>query len=156
MRFSTTRGGPSALPYASARLLVENMARLSWMKKNDPCFTLETITMYVVGILSYIIWSIKVTGNRWSLRNSDQDSQHLACKGPRARPSAATVNAQVDPIYTQNPHWGLVTPYGGRDLGQHWFRLWLVDWRHEAITWINFDLSSLRSSHLRAVSLEIS
>ena len=41
-------------------------------------------------------------------------------------------------------------PYGGRDLGQHW--------RHQAITWTNVDLSSLRSSivHLRAISLEIS
>ena len=49
-------------------------------------------------------------------------------------------------------------PYGGRDLGQHWFRQWLVAWRHQAITWINVDLSSLRSCdvHLRTISLEIS
>ena len=51
-----------------------------------------------------------------------------------------------------------MTPYGGRDLGQHCFRWWLVAWRHQAITWTNVDLSSLRSSdvHLRAISLEIS
>ena len=51
-------------------------------------------------------------------------------------------------------HWGLVTPYGSRDLGQHWLRQWLGAWRHQAITWTNVDLSSLRSSdiHLRAVS----
>ena len=50
-------------------------------------------------------------------------------------------------------HCGLVTPYGGRDLGQHWFRKWLVAWRHQAITWIKVDLSSVRSSgiHLSAI-----
>ena len=49
-----------------------------------------------------------------------------------------------------------MTPYGGGDLGQHWFRYWLVAWQHQAITWNNVELSSLRSSdvHLRAISLE--
>ena len=42
-------------------------------------------------------------------------------------------------------HCGLVTPYGGRDLGQHWLRKWLVAWRHQAITWTNVDLPSVRS-----------
>ena len=53
---------------------------------------------------------------------------------------------------------GLVTPYGGRDLDQHWFRYWLVAWRHQAITWTNVDLSSQRSRNvnLRAISLQIS
>ena len=37
-------------------------------------------------------------------------------------------------------NWGLVTPFGDIDLGQH--RLW----RHQAITWTNVDLSSVRSS----------
>ena len=51
-------------------------------------------------------------------------------------------------------HWGLMTPYGGRDLGQHWLGWWLVAWRHLAITWTNVDLFSIRSSdmHLRALS----
>ena len=55
-------------------------------------------------------------------------------------------------------HCGLVMPYGCRDLGQHWFRKWLVAWWHQAITWTNVDMSSLRSSdvHLRAISFEIS
>ena len=54
-------------------------------------------------------------------------------------------------------HCGLVTPYGGMDLGQHWFREWLVAWRHQAITRTNVDLSSIRHSriHLRAISQEI-
>ena len=54
-------------------------------------------------------------------------------------------------------HWGLVTPYGHVDLGQHWFRYWLVAWRHQAITWTNVDLSSVRSCgiHVRAISQEI-
>ena len=40
----------------------------------------------------------------------------------------------------------------------HWFRSWLVAWQHQAITWTNVDLSSLRSRdvHLTAISLEIS
>ena len=42
-------------------------------------------------------------------------------------------------------HCGLVTPYGTSDLVQHWFRLWLVAWRHQAITWTNVDFLSLRS-----------
>ena len=54
-------------------------------------------------------------------------------------------------------HSGLVTPYGDRDLGQHWLRYWLVAWRHQAITWANVDLSSVRASgiHLSANSQEI-
>ena len=55
-------------------------------------------------------------------------------------------------------HWGLVTPYGDRDLGQHWLRQWLVAWRHQAITWTNVDLSSVRSCDipLGAISQKIS
>ena len=54
-------------------------------------------------------------------------------------------------------HWGLVTPYGVGDLGQHWLRKWLVAWRHQAITWTNVDLSWVRSSgiHLSAFLQEI-
>ena len=54
-------------------------------------------------------------------------------------------------------HWGLVTPYGNKDLCHHWLRQWLVAWRHQAITWTNVDLSSVRSSdiHLRASSQDI-
>ena len=53
-------------------------------------------------------------------------------------------------------HWPLVTPYGDRDLGQLWLTLWLVAWRHQAITWTNVDLSTLRSYgiHPRALSWE--
>ena len=65
------------------------------------------------------------------------------------------------PIWHTNvslTHCGLVTPYGGRDLGQHWCSKWLVAWRHQPITWTNVDLSSIRSHyvHLRAISLVIS
>ena len=47
-----------------------------------------------------------------------------------------------------------ITVYGDIDLGQHRLRLWLVAWRHQAITWTNVDLSSVRSSgiHLRTIS----
>ena len=54
-------------------------------------------------------------------------------------------------------HCGLVTPYGDMDLCRHWFRLWLVAWWHQAITWTNVDWSSVKSSdiHIRAISLEM-
>ena len=35
------------------------------------------------------------------------------------------------------------------NLGQHWFRQWLVAWRHQAIAWTNVDLSSVRWSGIR-------
>ena len=53
--------------------------------------------------------------------------------------------------------FGLVTPYGDINVGQHWFRYWLVAWRHQAIIWTNIDLSSVRSNgiHLSAILQEI-
>ena len=56
--------------------------------------------------------------------------------------------------YSLLTHCGPVTPYGDRDLGQHWLRQWLVAWRHQAITWIIADLSSVRLNdiHHRAIS----
>ena len=56
----------------------------------------------------------------------------------------------------QLTHCGLVMPYGVTELGQHWLRWWLVAWQHQAITWTNVDLSSVRSLgiHLRALSLD--
>ena len=41
---------------------------------------------------------------------------------------------------------------------QHGFRLWLVAWLNQAITWTNVDLSSMRSSdiHLKAISQKTS
>ena len=54
-------------------------------------------------------------------------------------------------------HCGLVTPYGYRDLGQHWLRQWLVAWGYQAITWTYVDFSWLKSSdiHIRAISQEM-
>ena len=50
-----------------------------------------------------------------------------------------------------------MTPYGDRDLGQHWLRKWLVAWRHQTVTWANVDWSSVKSSiiHIRAISQEM-
>ena len=49
-----------------------------------------------------------------------------------------------------------VTLYGDIDLGEHWSSLWLVVWWHQAITWTNVKLLSMRSSdnHLREISQE--
>ena len=44
--------------------------------------------------------------------------------------------------------------YGDTYLRQHWFRLWLVAWRPQAITWTKVDFSSARfcGIHLRPIS----
>ena len=43
-------------------------------------------------------------------------------------------------------HCGLVTPYSIWDLSQYRFRLWLVTWWHQAITWTYVDLPTTRPS----------
>ena len=40
-------------------------------------------------------------------------------------------------------HCDLVMPCGDIDLGQNWFRQWIVAWRHQTITWTNVDLGSV-------------
>ena len=54
-------------------------------------------------------------------------------------------------------HCDLVTPHGVQELDHHWSRQWLVAWRHQAITWNNVDISSVRSNgiHLRTISQEM-
>ena len=52
--------------------------------------------------------------------------------------------------------FGLVMSYGDTNLGQHWFRQWLVACWHQAITWTNADLSKVFCGlHLRAISQEV-
>ena len=46
-------------------------------------------------------------------------------------------------------HYGRMTSYDDIDLRKRWLRQWLVAWRHQAITWTNVDLSSVRSSDIR-------
>ena len=60
-------------------------------------------------------------------------------------------------ILSTSGHCGLVTPYGDIDLGQHWFRYWLVAWWHRTVAWTTVALSSVRcsSDHVRAISQEI-
>ena len=47
--------------------------------------------------------------------------------------------------------------YGDQEIHQHWFRLWLAAWRHQAITRTNDDLSSIKTCdiHMRAISQEM-
>ena len=77
----------------------------------------------------------------------------------------ATMYAAAQGLYTrlmfavscsELTHCGLATPYGDKELSQHWPRKWLVAWRHQAITWTNVDLQSVRSCgiHRRALSCE--
>ena len=40
--------------------------------------------------------------------------------------------------------WVKTKPYGKINLGHHWFRQWLVAWRHQAITWTNVHFSLVR------------
>ena len=58
-------------------------------------------------------------------------------------------------LHRNSTYCGLVTPYGDRDMGQHWLRQWLVAWQHQAITWTNVDLSSVEicGIHLTTILL---
>ena len=58
---------------------------------------------------------------------------------------------------TDLTYCGLVTPYGDRDLGQHWLRKWLRAWRHQTITWTDIDWQSVKSSdiHISTISQEM-
>ena len=35
----------------------------------------------------------------------------------------------------------LLTPYGDRELDPHWFRQWVVAWRHRSVAWTNVESS---------------
>ena len=54
-------------------------------------------------------------------------------------------------------HCGLLMPCTHIHLGQHWPRQWLVSSQHQAITWNNGDLSSVKSFsiHLMPISKEM-
>ena len=63
----------------------------------------------------------------------------------------------VHPKYTHLLiHWGLVTPYGGIDLGQHWLRLWLVAWQHQAIAWTMLTWEHWPSTHTTSTFIVVS
>ena len=53
-------------------------------------------------------------------------------------------------------HWP-VMPYGNTDLRQHWLRKWLITRGHQAFTWANFDLSTMRPvpTKLRPISQKL-
>ena len=53
-------------------------------------------------------------------------------------------------------HWGLVTPYGDRDLGQHWLRQWLVAWRHQTITWTNVQFCGIHLTTILLIAFKVS
>ena len=57
-------------------------------------------------------------------------------------------------VYTIHSLW----PSGDIDFGQHWPRWWLVSWGHQATTWCNVDLLSLKFTdiHLRAILQDMS
>ena len=63
-------------------------------------------------------------------------------------------NISVDAQKNWNAYAGPVMPYGGTNLGQYWLRQWLVAWRHQVLTQINVDFSSVRfcGNHLRAIT----
>ena len=50
-------------------------------------------------------------------------------------------------------HCGIVSPHDDTKLGYHWFKQWLLAWLHQAITWNNVDLPSVRSfsAHARVM-----
>ena len=71
----------------------------------------------------------------------DLGSQGISSHGIEPVEYVQTTNIMLS-MDNELTHCSLVTPYGDRDMGQHWLRQWLVAWRHQAITWTNVDLSS--------------
>ena len=71
----------------------------------------------------------------------------------RENPSPYT----LDILRCSLTQWSLVTAYGVIEHSQHWFMWWLVAWRHQAITWIIVDFSSLMlcDRHLKAISQRV-
>ena len=87
------------------------------------------------------------------------------CNGlvpPSNKPQPQPVLIQIySPHGIARPQWvnslwhsGIVTPYGDRDLSQHWLKKWLVAWLHQAITRTYVDLSS-SDIHIMAISQEM-
>ena len=55
----------------------------------------------------------------------------------------------VDALLSVNPLWPSDAIWRHRSTCQHWLRQWLDAWRHQAITWTNVNVSSVRSSGIR-------
>ena len=69
---------------------------------------------------------------------------NIHCIGPVSYRNSTLVGNNIRKLHFEklksySTHCGLVTPYGDRDVGQHWLKQWLVAWRHKAITWTNAD-----------------
>ena len=108
----------------------------------------------------------------WHMSEKDDRTiwtdSHKICKKSVAMPTYSILPSRdqiwCETVITQSKlivvdlrlstHWGLLVPYGVGDLGQHWFRQWLVAWRYQAITRTNVDWSSVRSCgiHPRTLS----
>ena len=61
------------------------------------------------------------------------------------------------PYGVTRPQWvNSLAPSGTKELGQHWFRWWLVAWWHQAIIWTNVDISSVKfwGIHFKTISLQ--
>ena len=61
----------------------------------------------------------------------------------------AWCQANIDKPQWVNSLW----PSNAIDLGQHWFRYWLVAWWYQAITWNNVDLLLARSCNIHGMSI---
>ena len=59
-------------------------------------------------------------------------AQMLVAKPSTGRVLITNSNVFVSVVLLLN-HYGLVTPYGVIDLGQHWLGQWLVAWRHQSM-----------------------
>ena len=72
------------------------------------------------GLITWLLMLCRLPDPGISRHGVDKTSRNIPC-------SALT-------------HWRQATPYADNDLHQHWPRLWLVAWRHQAITCSNVDL----------------
>ena len=89
-----------------------------------------------------VITSFKVMGRNvfvWIAFVSEVTSQGLQNQKPfKGTLLSLTPQVPVQLVWMFT-HCGLVTSHGDRNLGQHWLRLWVVAWWHQAVTWTNVD-----------------
>ena len=75
-------------------------------------------------------------------------SHYLSQCWPRSMSPYAITRPQWVKYLLGLTHCDLVTPYRDTNLKQHWLRYWLIAWWHQANSWTNVDLPSMKSSEI--------
>ena len=93
--------------------------------------------LLIIGFLFRGIFSISRICAKWCHICMKLWWQVLNCQYRIKKGTACSGSCYDFVLFTQ---CSLVTLNGEIDLGDHWWKLWLIAWRYEAITWTNADL----------------